>query len=84
MTATFAVVVDGLIEDAGGHVEAVELEKTGILQQDDVDEHGHDPLGVNRAAGHVDHGRVDADLTQVLLDAHGVRRIPGERRANHR
>ena len=67
--------MDGLIEDAGGHVEAVELEKTGILQQDDVDEHGHDPLGVNRAAGHVDHGRVDADLTQVLLDAHGVRRI---------
>ena len=67
MTATLAVVVDRLVEDQGGLVVRSQLGQ--LVHHDDVDQHGHQPLGVGRAAGDVDDRHVDADLLQILLDA---------------
>ncbi len=75
MPATLAVVVDGLVEQTCRHGEIVELEQAGILEQDDVHQDGHDPLGINGATGDVHYRRFDALFLQELLDAHGVGRI---------
>ena len=73
VAATLAVVMDGLIEDAGRLALGVEVQIGGLeLHEHNVDEHAGEPLRVGRAAGDVDDGHVDAGLLKVLLHAHSV------------
>ena len=73
MTATFAVVVNGLTEDARRAVVRVKLGQ--LAHHDNVNQNSNQPLGVCRAARDVDNGGLDAVLVQELLNAHCTRRV---------
>ena len=75
VTATLAVVVDGLAEDVIGFVLAVEAiqKQRRVLHHHNVHQHRHEPLGVGGAAGDV-HDRLASTphFLQVLLHAHSA------------
>ena len=73
VATTLAIVVNGLAEDLRGFVLGVELGQ--LAQQQVLDEHRAEPLGVRRAARDVDDGHVDALLLEERLHALRVRRV---------
>ncbi len=71
VSAARAVVMNGLVEQRGGLVLAIELGQAAhqrVLHND-----GDQPLGVSRAARNVDHRGGDSLLGKEFLNSHGVR-----------
>ena len=81
VAAALAIVVNRLIEDQRRLAHAVELGDDA--HEDDVDEHGDQPLGIGRAARHVDDRGADAGFREELLNAHGAHFRSHLRRGAH-
>ena len=69
MTAAFAVVMNRLIEQSSWLAEAIELDKARVLKKNDVDQHAHNPLWVDRTTRDVDNRSIDAFVFQALLNS---------------